>query len=450
MSLLSAKFFKINRLIARKHRIDDGAARTEHLCQNTFGSRLISCAKCLSSYSTASYRQLALLVTLPYLTATLGPYKWARLAWMQVILGYFVIVVDWGFSWHGTAHIAQFRSDVMQRSRAFFAGWAVQWLVMLVAVILLIMLHYFADFYADFRDFTFWGCLFVVSSMLFPGWFPGGLERLREVALVQFAVRAGSVPLVFFTVQDKSDGPMAIASLAIAAMISGAIGLVWIFRNVEIAWKMPHKKDFKLQIFNGGSVLQSRLSMILYTTLIPTILGVMISATAVGHYMIADRIRSGILSLVNPIAQALLPRMSFLYTSDKHKDLQLIIRSYLLLGSITFFIGIMVFVFLKQIVFFIGRDGFEDTATVFMWFSFIPFIAIFSIIMGIQILIPKNMSNIYNRVLIFTGAIGFFFAVVIIKYFGTQDADIAMFVSKAFIIIVLALYIWKNRERLFG
>jgi len=393
---------------------------------------------------------LALLITLPYLTSTLGPYEWGRLAWMQVILGYFVIVVDWGFSWHGTAHIAQLRSDVVQRSRAFFAGWAVQWLVTLVAVILLILLHYFADFYADFRDFTLWGCLFVVSSMLFPGWFPSGLERLREVALVQFAVRAGSVPLVFLIVQDKTDGPMAIASLAIAALISGVLGLIWIFRNIEIVWTLPRKEDLRQQIRSGGSVLVSRLSMILYTTLIPTILGIMVSATAVGHYMIADKIRSGILSLVNPIAQALLPRMSFLYTNDKAKALNLIKKSSFILGSITFSVGIIIFYFSKQILLVVTDEGFDDSISVIMWFSFIPFITILSSMIGIQILIPKNMSNIYNRLLIFTGIIGFFLAIALIKYWGTTGAAITMFVSEAFILVVLSLYVWKNRRLLFG
>lgn len=415
------------------------AARSSSLVQNALALTLLQATG-----------NLALLVTLPYLTSTLGPYEWGRLAWMQVILGYFVIVVDWGFSWHGTAHIAQLRSDVEQRSRAFFAGWAVQWLVTLTAVIILISMHFFADFYAEFRDFTFWGCLFVVSSMFFPGWFPGGLERLREVALVQFAVRAGSVPLVFLIVQDKTDGPMAIASLAIAALISGVLGLIWIFRNVEIVWKLPRKEDFRQQIRSGGSVLVSRLSMILYTTLIPTILGIMVSATAVGHYMIADRIRSGIQSLVNPIAQALLPRMSFLYTNDKVKALNLLKKSSLLLGSITLFIGIIAFSFSEKIVILVAGEGFDGTVSVLMWFSFIPFIAILSNVMGIQILIPKNMSNIYNRILIFTGIIGLILAIVLIKYWGTTGAAITMFVSETFITVVLALYIWKNRAFLFG
>ncbi|MEQ1549766.1 oligosaccharide flippase family protein [Sphingorhabdus sp.] len=393
---------------------------------------------------------LALLITLPYLTTTLGPHEWGRVAWMQVILGYFVILVDWGFSWHGTAHIAQLRSDIGVRSRAFFSGWAVQWIVTAATIILFVILHNFADFYARFRDFTIWNCLFVISSMLFPGWFPGGLERLREVALVQFAVRAGSVPLVFILVRGTGDGPLVIASLAIAACISGALGLLWIYRNVEIIWEMPTRAEFRKQLIAGGSVLLSRLSMTLYTTIIPTILGVMISATAVGHYMIADRIRSGIVSLLNPIAQALLPRMSYLYKDNKIDAFKLVVKSGFILLPMTAIMGVFIFIFSDLIIDLMGGKDFRESSLILKWFAFLPLISMISNIVGIQILIPNGLSGTYNRILFSTGIFGLVSAIFLIKYSGALGAAITMFISEILIALFLSFYISRNRKAFFG
>lgn len=392
---------------------------------------------------------LALLITLPYLTTTLGPYEWGRVAWMQVILGYFVILVDWGFSWHGTAHIAQLRSHICDRSKAFFSGWIVQWIVTGATIILFVVLHNYADFYAQFRDFTFWNCMFVISSMLFPGWFPSGLERLREVALVQFAVRAGSVPLVFCLVRSDDDGPLVIASLAIASLFSGALGLIWIYRNVDIVWEMPAISDFKKQLTAGGSVLLSRLSMTLYTSIIPTILGVMISATAVGHYMIADRIRSGILSLLNPIAQALLPRMSFLYKENKSDAFNLIVKFGFILLSMTALIGIFIFIFADFIIDIIGGEDFQESNLILKWFAFLPLISMISNIIGIQILIPNGLSVVYNKILFLNGIFGLISAIILIKHFGSIGAAITMFISEILITLFLSYFISKNRKALF-
>lgn len=393
---------------------------------------------------------LALLITLPFLTTTLGPHEWGRVAWMQVVLGYFVIVVDWGFSWYGTAHIAQLRNNVAERSRAFFSGWTIQWIVTATTIFLILVLHNYADFYEPFRDFTIWNCLFLISSMLFPGWFPGGLERLREVALVQFAVRAGSVPLVFLIVRDSEDGPLAIASLAIAGCLGGSLGLIWIYRNVEIIWAWPTYEDFRKQFLAGGSVLVSRLSMTLYTTLIPTILGVMVSATAVGHYMIADRIRSGILSLLNPIAQALLPRMSHLYNNNPVIAAQLLLKSTLFLGSVSLFFGFIIFIFAEIIIVSIGGSAFADSSDILQWFAFVPFLSMISSIIGIQILIPNGLSKTYNKFIFINGLLGMGFAIILIRNYQEFGAGIAMFIAELLIAVCLAFYVFRQRKALFA
>lgn len=291
--------------------------------------------------------------------------------------------------------------------------------------------------------------MFIISSMLFPGWFPGGLERLREVALVQFAVRAGSVPLVFCLVRSDGDGPLVIASLALASLFSGALGLIWIYRNVDIVWEMPALTDFKKQLTAGGSVLLSRLSMTLYTSIIPTILGVMISATAVGHYMIADRIRSGILSLLNPIAQALLPRMSFLYKDNRKGAFKLIVKSGFILLLMTALIGAFIFIFSDLIIDVIGGKEFEESSLILKWFAFLPLISMISSIIGIQILIPNSLSRIYNKILFSTGIFGLISAIFLIKYSGAIGAAITMFVSEILIALFLSYYISKNRKALF-
>ena len=262
---------------------------------------------------------MALLITLPYLSRVLGPEEWGQVAWAQVLMGYFVIFTDGGFSWYGTARVAALRDDVRHRSVQFLAGWMVQGLLTLCAIILLGILHFYVDAYAQFRDFTGYIALYLVGVVLFPAWYPGGLERLQEVAVFQFAVRAGSVPLVLIFVQGKGDGPLALGAMALSALIGGIAGFAWMVRNLEVNWKRPTLSAVWAELRAGAAVLLTRVWITLFTTIVPSILGFVSGPTAVGIYMLADRVRAGITALMSPIAQSFVPRMSYYLSVEDDK-----------------------------------------------------------------------------------------------------------------------------------
>ena len=391
---------------------------------------------------------LSQLIMLPFLTRVLGPQEWGVVAWVLVIQGYFVVIVDWGFSWRGTSKIAQLRNDPEALSETFIAGWTVQWLLCALSVAILITLYAFAPFFALFRDYVFYVCLALIALALFPGWYPFGLERVREVALVQFAIRAGSVPLVFLLVRTESDGPLVVACLSISSLVASALGLIWICREMPVRWHRPKLARIRIEFLEGGAVFLSRVWTTFYTTLLPTVLGVMTNATAVGFYALADRIRTGIYTLISPIMQSVLPRTSYLFREDRERARQLLMRSGAVLIAITGGIGLLLFILADPIIYLAAGTEFEASVVLLRWFAVLPLVAISSHILGIQVMMPNGMVMTYNKVVLAAGLVGLGVLVPLVRLLDVQGAAITVFLCEVGVALALGFIVWRRRRRL--
>ena len=256
-------------------------------------------------------------ITLPYLTRTLGPAEWGQVVWMQVILGYFSILTDWGFSWSGTRKVAAYKHDIDVLSEIFLASWIVQFVLSIISVFILILCVFLFSPFEQFKSYTLYGSIIIISSVLYPVWLLTGLELMREIALMQFVTKISAVPLIFMFVRKSGDGNLVIFIGALTGFFGGGLSLFWLWRRKLLRWKFPKISSVIEEFLDGGSIFISRIWIVLYTSLIPSILGVMVGVEAVGQFVLANRIRMAVQSLLSPVSQALFPRMSYLFAHDR-------------------------------------------------------------------------------------------------------------------------------------
>ena len=72
------------------------------------------------------------MLTVPYVTRVLGLEAWGQLAFVQIVLSYFSLVINWGFSWRATQKVSALRDDITQLSTIFMATWMAQWFLALL------------------------------------------------------------------------------------------------------------------------------------------------------------------------------------------------------------------------------------------------------------------------------------------------------------------------------
>jgi len=386
------------------------------------------------------------LLTLPYLTRVLGPEEWGRVVWMQVILSYFNILTDWGLSWSGTRKIATLRNDRTALSETFFAGWAVQWGLCAVALSILLGLAAIAPFFATFRPYALYGTGVIIAGVLFPVWLLSGLERMREVAIVQLMIRGGAVPLIFLLVRAPGDGAFAIAASALTGLIAGVAVLFWMWKNLHLDWHWPRWPHMRVEFLESGAIFFSRVWIVLYTSLVPTILGVISGVSAVGHYVLADKIRGSVQSLLAPVSQALFPRMSYLFAHDRPAALRLLWNSGLLIVSISFATSLTLFLLAKPIILLGAGHAFLDAAAVLRWLSPLPLVIALSNIFGVQVMLPNKMTRAFNRILASAGALSLAVVVPWVLWRGAEGAAINTLLIECFVTGTMAIYLYHNRR----
>lgn len=367
-------------------------------------SRVVQNAGALALVQSVGY--LVPLVTLPYLTRVLGPEEWGRVAWMQVILGYFTVLTDWGFSWSGVRKAAELREHPAALSRTFFASWAVQWGLCLLSLTILTGLSLFAPFFAPFRPYAIYGAGIIVGSVLFPVWLLTGLERMREVAAMQLVIRGGSVPLILLLVREPGHGPRVIGATAMAGVIGGLVALFWLRKNLALTWRWPCVFELKQEFLESGEIFLSRVWIIFYTSLIPTILGALTNAVAVGNYVLADKIRLAVQSLLAPITQALFPRMSYLFAHDKGGALRLLRRSGALTVLSAATASLALFLLAGPAIRLTAGNAYAEAIPLLRWLSPLPLVIVLSQVASVQTLLSCKKYREFNKVLLAGGLFG--------------------------------------------
>jgi len=362
---------------------------------------LIKNVAALSVLQGVSY--LLPLITLPYLTRTLGVEEWGRVTFVQLIIGYFCLVTNWGFPWSSARKVAIARNSNAHLSEIFAVTWTAQWFIAIISVFVLLLLVAVVPFFQKDRVLYIYGVGLVISGVMFPSWFLAGLERMQVMASIQIFARIVSVPLVFVFIHDKDDSPMIIAIGAITSLISGLWMMLWIKFKLEIFLVIPTPIKVWREIRESSVIFLSTIWISAYTTLIPTVLGIVAGHEAVGFYNLADRIRNVGQGFIGPVSQALFPRMNYLFANDSLNAKRLLLRSGLIISSISGLVSLSLWVAAEPIVVMLGGRDFLPASNVLRWLAPLPFVIGISSIASLQILIPMHRERNFHFV-VFIGA----------------------------------------------
>jgi len=398
-------------------------------------SRLIQNATALALVQCLGY--IISFITLPYLTRTLGPEEWGQVAWMEVMLGYFYILTDWGFNWTGVRKISSLRNNREALSECFISGLSVQITLCIISVITILILNEYAFFYLNFKKFTFYACICIITNIFFPSWLLSGLELIREVALINLSIRALSIPLIFLFVTNPDQGHYVLASTAFSKTILGIVVIYWINKKRIINWKFPKLNSIKNEFLEHSTIFLSRVAIVSYSNAIPTILGILSGPAAVAHYVLADKICTSTRSLIVPLSQSLFPRMSFLFSHNKKNAINLLLKSGIIILTISIFASITLFMHAENIIYFISGKGYDESVMILKILSPLPTIIAISNIIGLQFMIPNQMTRKFTTIYIIAAMLSFSIIFYFVKQYEAIGAALNILIVEAVVAILM-------------
>ena len=383
-------------------------------------------------------------ILVPYLIRILGPMNFGAIAFMQGIMEYFRIFVDYGYSLTAPKEIAQADGDIKRLFSKYFYGK----LILLIGVTLIFFCIYQLQYYILGKSINI--LLFevmyfgIIGNVLFPVWFFQGIQQMRYITILNMSGRIISMIGIFLLVKSPDDYILSAFLQSCTPLIAGIFSIFWLVRNYKGIFNFPEFSDVILSYKEGWTIFISSLAVNLYTTTNVVVLGMFTDNIVVGYYSAADKLINCIRRGISAVSEAIYPFVSKLIKSDIREAL-FFIRKQLGIYIVSGIIGCtLLFVYADEIVMFLIGPTYLMTVDILRVLSFLPLIVAVSTIFGAEIMLPTNMYNIYSRILVSAAIFSLVIIFPLCYWFTAVGVAMTMLVTELFITIYMGIILWQK------
>jgi O-antigen/teichoic acid export membrane protein len=262
----------------------------------------------------------------------------------------------------------------------------------------------------------------ILGNVLQPLWLLSGIEKVNESATIQMLNKLLSLPLILILIHNSLDLNKYFLINIFISFFVGICYLFWITYKYKINFKLVSVTEALDEIKQSSHLFFSLIFANLYTSLIPMVLGAFVSASSLGYYNLADRVRSLTLQLFHPVTHILFPKICFLIKSDPIKAKKLIIRSGLIVITISIFATFIVYFLAGPIILIISGSSFYNSINLLKILALtIPVMTLSEFLMY-QYLIPIGNYDLQYRSRLFVFVLLLFFVFPTIVYNGNVGA----------------------------
>lgn len=388
----------------------------------------------VSLYVIHIFNYIVPLLMIPYLTRHLGVVGWGEFAIAEALARYLTLFIEYGFTLSGTREVARNQEQPEARSTLLSGIIGAQALLAVTSItvgfILSRTLPAFQGAPWLFWSGIVWGILDAFNLM----WYFQGLERTRVVAIFDVSARAVSVILTFLFVRGPEDGWLVFCFRGISSALSVVFCLHLAYK--EIPFRRPAATDARRMLKDGFAMFLLRSSINLYLLGNVLILGIFAPPAVVGLYSGAEKISRAAIAMLNPVTQALYPRISKLLHAGDHGAKGLIRIAMAAMGSGGVLTALSITIAAPLIVrVLLGKEFAEATIILRLLCLLHPIVALNNVL-GIQWMIPHGRERQFNYITIGGGLVNLALGLILvprIMQFGIVwsviTAEILMFAA---------------------
>lgn len=326
----------------------------------------------LSLLQAANY--ILPLVTLPYLVRVLGPAKYGLVVFVQALIEYFAIFVDYGFNFSATRKISVSRNDKSEISRIFNTVLFVRIVFMSIAFFIMAIIIFAIPMLRTYWFLYLFAFGILIGRAIFPVWFFQGMERMKYITFLNILAKFIFTVAIFVFVRNEVDYPYVLILNSLGYLTAGILSLWLIWKNFGIEFKRPRIKDAFDLIKKGWSVFISVTTASIYTTAIPLILGILTNYRVVGYYSAGEKIIRALEQMLMPVSQAIYPHISKMASDSIAMTMNFIKKLVILTGALTFILSLSIMFFARPIVEIVLGTQFQGTVSVIRILSLLIFV----------------------------------------------------------------------------
>lgn len=381
------------------------------------------------------------LIVFPYLIRVLGKETYGLVVFAQAIIGYLVILVDFGFNISATKEVSIHRENKEKLNEIVSSVLLIKGGLFLLAVAILSALVFIipqAQPYKALFYLTLWMCFY---DVIFPIWYFQGIEQMKYITYITLVSRLTFLSLIFILIHHPNDYLFVPIINGFGALLAGAVALVIVFGRHKVKFRWQQTNQLKHYFKDSVPIFVSNVSIRLYVSTNKIIVGAFLGMTEVAYYDLAEKVTTALKIPQSILSQALFPKIS------KEKNIDFIKRIFKLslLVNLALFIGVLVGS--KYIVLLLGGQQMLNAIVVLNILSITVPVVSMSNIFGVQLLLPFGHNKIFSRVILSSGLVYLTQALVIwiIAGFTIINVSIITVTTEIFVTGYMFYYCKKFR-----
>jgi O-antigen/teichoic acid export membrane protein len=383
------------------------------------------------------------LATYPYLLRVLRPGNFGAYVFAQAIIGYLVLLAEYGFNWSSSAQIARVQHDRHAVSRIFWATQSAKACIAVVGLAILLLVGSLVPRLREMLPILLATYPLVIGTVLFPQWLFQGLERMTFTTISVLSARLLLLPLTFIFVRSSADTWIASLINSLSMVLAGIVASVLIARNGLVIPMVPSKADIIDALREGWHTFISTAAISLYTTTNSVMLGFLAGDVAVGYFGVADKVRNVAQAPLTPLANAIYPRVTALFSEDSDKAFSLVRKLLYLLGAMMTVASLALWVGADWIVRVAMGPGYEPAVIVLKWMALMPLLIGISNVLGIQVMLPLGMKKKVSEILLVSGLFNLALLIPLASFYGAQGAAMSALATECLVTASMAFHLFR-------
>ena len=308
------------------------------------------------------------LITLPHLIGIYGPERWGEIVFFQVIINYFIWIIDWSLDQHSSKLISINENNPHKQNEIFKSSISAQFPIL---VICLFIINFYSILFALNKYIYFYTNLILIGNFLQPHWYLYGREKIYESAIILLINRLLFSFFILTFINPNSIINDYFLLMGISSFFTGIIFFIRIFTHYNIKLGITDFKSGILVIRKSFRLFISGIWESLKNSLASILIGSYIGQFDLGIFNIAERIKSLAVQTLHPITQSIFPRISKKYIKDKKEANKSFLKILIFNLSISFMIYVFVNLYIYQIVNYFSEDYVNEIVSVLRIFIII-------------------------------------------------------------------------------
>lgn len=390
------------------------------------------------------------IITLPYITRVLLPAEYGEVSIALNILGYFQVVVEYGFGMSASRKVALIelsdKKDEYKINRIFtgiLCSRIILFLVCIIAMVLYLLIGRFSDKRGE--------CLLILSSTLIGNvlqlnWLFQGKQDMKFISISNIIARIVTVIGIFVFVKTSEDIYFYCVLTALSPIIASIIGIIFARKKYHLAVVKLKVSEVIDEFKSGFYVFTTQLSSKVFGAIGITFLGMWATSYEVGVYSAIQKIPYLLTLAWNPLSQILYPISSRKLLKSQSEGLSFIyqIRRIVLIifGSISLLCGLLA-PFIVKIAF--GENYLCGVRLVYPLLAWVV-LGINNNFLGVQILLGCGHDKEYSKCFQIGVLCTIILNALLTYYLHSVGTAIAPLISEAILGVLLSISVHNLKK----